>query len=57
MDNSIILELDFFSKGIGIIYGTLLIFFLNLFLLIIEYFFGKKKKVSIKSLKKPFFYF
>tara|TARA_B100001093_G_C26692893_1_gene955597 strand:+ start:343 stop:516 length:174 start_codon:yes stop_codon:yes gene_type:complete len=57
MDNSIILELDFFSKGIGIIYGTLLIFFLNLFFLIIEYFFGKKKKVSIKSLKKPFFYF
>ena len=56
MDNSIILDLDFFSKGIGIIYGTLLILFLNLFFLIIEYFFRKKKKVSIKSLKKPFFY-
>jgi MscS family membrane protein len=53
MDKSVVLDLDFFSKGIGVIYGTLLLIFIYLLFSLTEYFFKKKKKLSIKNLKKP----
>ncbi len=53
MDNSVVLDLDFFSKGIGVIYGTLFIVLIYLLFSIIEYFIRKKKKFRIKKLKRP----
>ena len=48
MDNNvnknIILDFDFFSKGIGIIYGTLLLIFLILFVFLCKKFIKRKIK-------------
>ncbi len=53
MEKSIILDLDFFSKGSGVIYGTILLILIYLLFSIIEYFFRKKKRFSLKNLKRP----
>ena len=53
MENSVVLDLDFFSKEIGVIYGTLLLIFIYWLFSIAEYLLRKKKKFRIKRLKRP----
>ena len=52
MENSVLLDLDFFSKEIGVIYGTLLLIFIYWLFSIAEYLLREKKKFRIKRLKR-----